>query len=292
MIPTLNGAGFVRLLDHMGSDAGICDVARVSFRAGHASGSDLPRSPARDRDLIRYLMRHRHSGPFEFATVHLHVRLPIYVARQWMRHRTMTFNEISGRYRELGDEVYLPDTLHTAPDTAKQGRGGEHPHSRRILATLRGAVSAAVRVYREAVAGGVAKEQARAVLPLGTMTEFVMRADLHNLLHFLSLRLDPHAQAEMREYAAAVLALIEPLYPFTVEAWRDYRQGAPALSRAQWAAIRAALPAAPPVPGQSAGDEREWAALWVAPPATPVYNPDAGAAPSSGGALPPPSERR
>lgn len=263
--PTLGGVGFVRLIAHLGDDSTIVDVARVSFRAGHAAKEDAPRSAAADRELIRYLMRHRHTGPFEFPVMHFHVKLPIFIARQWMRHRTFSYNEVSGRYRELGEEVYLPSKLHGKPTNAKQGRGAPHPSSSRLVAVLRAAAGAAVDAYREAAGEGVALEQARAVLPLGTMTEFVFSADLHNLLHFLGLRLDAHAQAEMQEYAAAILQLIEPLFPLAVEAWQDYRFDAPALSRAQWAAIKAALPACPEVPGLSKGEQAEWSALWSSP---------------------------
>jgi len=264
-VPTLGGAGFVRLIAHLGDDATICDVARVSFRAGHAAKGEAPRSAAADRELIRYLMRHKHTGPFEFPVMHFHVRLPIFIARQWMRHRTFSYNEVSGRYRELGEEVYLPSNLHGKPTNAKQGRGAPHPDSSYLARSLRFGAGAAVDAYREVAGEGVALEQARAALPLGTMTEFVFGADLHNLLHFLGLRLDAHAQAEMREYAAAILSMITPLFPLTVEAWQDYRYGAPALSRAQWAAIKAALPACPEVPGMSRGEQAEWSALWSSP---------------------------
>ena len=201
--------GFVRVIDYMGDDAAIVQAARVSYGRG-------TRKVSEDAGLIRYLMRHRHSTPFEMCEIKYHVKLPIFVARQWIRHRTANVNEISARYSILDREFYLPAPEHLAAQSAtnRQGRGDviDAPQSAEILDLLR---TDATRTYdnyaymlneaQDPARQGLARELARMNLTLNTYTQWYWKADLHNLLSFLSLRADPHAQWEIRAYAEAML---------------------------------------------------------------------------------------
>ncbi|NBB71914.1 MAG: FAD-dependent thymidylate synthase [Alphaproteobacteria bacterium] len=240
--------GFVRVVDYMGDDAAIVQAARVSY----GSGTKSVRS---DAGLIRYLMRHRHTTPFEMCELKLHVKLPIFVARQWIRHRTANVNEYSARYSILDREFYLPAAEAVAAQSAtnRQGRGDTLPASaadevrRRMDAHAR----AAFDLYDALLAdgdggdgdegGAVARELGRAVLPLSTYTQWYWKIDLHNLLHFVALRVDPHAQAEIRAYAEVLRDLVERWVPVTAEAFRDYRLQGANLSRGQLEAIRRRL---------------------------------------------------
>jgi len=235
--------GFIRVVDYMGDDAAIVQAARVSY----GSGTKSVRS---DAGLIRYLMRHRHSTPFEMCEIKLHVKLPIFVARQWIRHRTANVNEYSARYSILDREFYLPDAAAIAAQspTNRQGRGDALPPeaAAAVRARMDGHARAAFDLYDALLAddgdgGAVARELGRAVLPLSTYTQWYWKIDLHNLLHFVALRADPHAQAEIRAYAEVLRDLVGRWVPVTAEAFRDYRLEGASLSRGQLEAIRRRL---------------------------------------------------
>lgn len=232
-IPVLK-AGYVQLIDHMGSDASICQAARISY-----DNFDVDRKPSDDRKLIRYLMSHRHTSPFEMAVLQFRIRCPMYIGEQWLRHRTGSFNKLSGRYSEMPTDFYLPKkTEWRAQDQDnKQGSSGYADlHSALNIAILDWDIET-TRIYNELLAAGVAKELARSVLPAATMTEFVWKTDLHNLLHFLQLRLDSHAQQEIREYAQVIAGIVADLFPFSWEAFEDYRLKAMTFSRLELHAI-------------------------------------------------------
>ena len=225
--------GFVQLRDFMGTDKTICDAARVSYDQHGKQGDN--------RKLIRYLMRHRHTSPFEQCEVQFVVRVPMDIWRQWVRHRTASINEYSTRYREAIDSVAIPqsDEWRLQSTTNKQGSEGQLPEldARRCSHEFASASGACLRAYERMIGLGVAREQARSVLQLATYTEAFWKIDLHNLLHFIALRIDKHAQQEIREYAQAILDLIAPLFPLTIEAFFDYRVNAMTLSDLDIAAI-------------------------------------------------------
>lgn len=220
MIPVLDH-GYVRLIDVMGNDLAIVQAARHShdaaWRAGENEGSDTR--------LIHYLMRHRHTSPFEQVEFKFEVRCPVFVARQWHRHRTWSYNEISGRYTELPEQFYVPglEVVGTQSRTNKQGRELSDVERTASVASYEARCRASYREYEWLLGQGWPRELARGVLPLSTYTGFFAKVDLHNLLHFIELRLDDHAQYEIRKYAQALLELIEPVVPVTIEAWRVYR---------------------------------------------------------------------
>ena len=232
--------GFVGLLDTMGSDEEICQAARVSYGTGTKSVSD-------DRNLIRYLMRHWHTSPFEMAEAKFHLKLPIFVMRQLVRHRTANLNEYSARYSVLSDEFYVPAPDYVAPQstTNKQGRGGEISDAAKthvidvMEQSLQGSYSDYLMLLGESreaeVFGpdypGLSRELARAVVPVANYTECYWKCDLHNLFHFLRLRMDSHAQREIRDFATTMYELVKPLFPLSAEAFEDYRFFAKTLSR-------------------------------------------------------------
>ena len=187
----------VKLIDHMGSDEAIVQAARVSYAKGTRSVSDT-------RGLIRYLMRHWHNTPFEMVEFKFWVRCPIYVARQWVRHRTASVNEMSARYSILPDEFFLPDKLRVQSTSNKQG--GEEPmeNDTNLLLKQKASCDLAFHTYDELLNKGCSRELARAHLPLCTYTEFFWKMNLHNLFHFLELRMDSHAQKEIRDYATII----------------------------------------------------------------------------------------
>ena len=220
--------GFVRLVDCMpgripdaeeSADHAIAEAARCSYKRGTKTIRD-------DKLLIRYLMRHNHTSPLEMIEFKFHVKLPIFIARQWIRHRTANVNEMSGRYSEMPEEFYTPqiDNLRTQSQLNRQGSEGsiDVAQAQAILDQFTANCQGAFEVYSELLESGVAREQARMVVPLNTYTEWYWKIDLHNLLHFLDLRCDSHAQWEIQEYGNAVLELIRPLVPWTLEAWEDY----------------------------------------------------------------------
>ena len=220
--------GFIRVIDYMGDDAAIEQAARVSYAAGTRRVSET-------RDLLRYLMRHRHSTPFEMAEIKFHIRLPIFVARQWIRHRTANVNEQSARYSEMREEFYIPrpEQLAKQSETNKQGRG-EVLSPEDAAVVLRTLYADAERVHDDYKGmlhtHNLSREVARINLPLGTYTEWVWKIDLHNLFHFLSLRADSHAQWEIRQYADTMLDIVRQWVPIATEDWEDYRLNAVTLS--------------------------------------------------------------
>lgn len=228
---------FVRLVDAMPrgvneGDAAIVQAARVSYGAGTKSVSD-------DRALIRYLMRHKHTTPFEMVEFKFHIRAPIYVARQWLRHRTASVNELSARYSIVHDDFFLPDELRRQAST--RGQGGEEAYgdgSSNLLAKQKASGDLAFHTYDELISKGVSRELARAHLPQCTFTEFYWKINLHNLLHFLQLRIDDHAQKEIRDLAVKVYGLIKPVCPMTCEAFEDFRLGSITLSRLEIEALK------------------------------------------------------
>lgn len=242
--------GFVRVVDYLGDDAAIVQAARVSYGKGTTK-------VRQDRALIRYLLRHRHLSPFEMCELKLHVKLPIFVARQWIRHRTANVNEYSGRYSVLDHEFYLPRPEHLSAQarTNRQGRDEDHPlppdQAARVLDLLRADAEGSFAHYDELLKGsatddsgqetGLARELARINLPLGTYTQWYWKIDLRNLLHFLSLRLEGHAQWEIRVYAEVIGQVVERWVPLVYEAFEDYQLHAVILSRQEVAAVRAML---------------------------------------------------
>ncbi|WP_417380362.1 FAD-dependent thymidylate synthase [Gimesia sp.] len=227
-IPVLND-GFVCLVDVMGDDSSIVQAARVSYGEGTKRVSD-------DRTLIRYLMRHRHSTPFEMAELKFLVRVPMDCWRQWIRHRTANVNEYSTRYSVAIDsaQTTLPGEWRTQATSNRQG--SDAPLAEDLGTKLTEEETAfqkhARDVYESRLEAGVAREQARKDLPLATYTEAYWKIDLHNLIHFLSLRMDSHAQWEIQEYSRAIgEAIVKPLFPVVWEAFEDYRQGAMFLTR-------------------------------------------------------------
>lgn len=207
------------------ADAAIVQAARVSYGDGTKKLSE-------DRGLIRYLMRHSHTTPFEMIEFKFHCKMPIFVARQWIRHRTANVNEISGRYSVMKDEFYKPDAAGIRAQSKTNKQGGDTPidieTAKDYLAYLDEICIKAYQTYEKYINEGVSREQARMILPLNLYTEWYWKIDLHNLFHFLSLRCDAHAQYEIRVFADAMLELISPLVPYSVEAWNDYhfrRQG-------------------------------------------------------------------
>ena len=223
--------GFVRVIDYMGDDTAICQAARVSYGKG-------TKSVQNDEGLIRYLMRHWHSTPFEMCEMKLHVKLPVFVARQWIRHRTANVNEYSARYSILDREFYIPakDVLAAQSSVNNQGRGtalsGEEADS--VLKYLRDDAARCYDHYEDMISvegkQGLARELARMNLPTNIYTQWYWKVDLHNLLHFLRLRADTHAQYEIRVYADEICKLVADWVPFAFSAFQDYRMGGVTLS--------------------------------------------------------------
>ncbi len=223
--------GFVRVIDYMGDDAAICQAARVSYGKG-------TKSVQNDEGLIRYLMRHWHSTPFEMCEIKLHVKLPVFVARQWIRHRTANVNEYSARYSILDREFYIPAAGDLAAQSVvnNQGRGealtGEE--AARVLRYLKEDSDRAYDHYEEMISDdgqqGLARELARMNLPANIYTQWYWKVDLHNLFHFLRLRADAHAQYEIRVYADAICKVVADWVPAAYSAFEDYRMGGANLS--------------------------------------------------------------
>lgn len=232
-------AGHVRLIDCMGDDERIESVARVSFDG---------RGRSERRALLRYLMRHRHTSPYEHACITMDIRAPIFIARQMMRHRMQSINEVSARYTELPADGYRPELAQVCEQSSanKQGRGDALAPdlAQTWLDADSAASSTSADLYRWAVASGVSRELARVTLPVSTYTRWVCTWDAHNLLHFLALRLDNHAQWEVRQYAQAIAAIVADWLPLTWEAFCDYRRDAVSLSRIEVDALRTVLGAA------------------------------------------------
>jgi len=231
--------GFVRLIDYMGSDSSIVQAARVSYGEGTKKVTE-------DRGLIRYLMRHKHTTPFEMVEFKFHVKLPIFVARQWIRHRTANVNEYSGRYSIMKEEFYMPERsdIRYQSTVNKQGRSEEEvPDSlkQEILDYLKSNQEETYGRYMKYVDQGLARELARISLPLSLYTEWYWKIDLWNLFHFLHLRMDPHAQKEIRDYGLVMSDIVKTVTPMAHEAFMDYVVNAVYFSAPELAAIREQL---------------------------------------------------
>lgn len=258
--------GFVRVVDYMGDDAAVVQAARVSYGRG-------TRKVSEDRGLIRYLMRHWHTTPFEMCEIKLHVKLPIFVARQWIRHRTANVNEYSARYSILDREFYIPERDQVAPqsDLNKQGRSAASSAEAAdaVRALLRHDFDRAYSNYlwmlndengpqHDPERPGVARELARIGLGLNTYTQWYWKVDLHNLLRFLRLRADSHAQYEIRAYADVILDIVKQWVPLCHEAFMEYQMGAFSLSASSLQVVRRAL-AGEKVEYEGSGlSRREW----------------------------------
>jgi len=231
--------GFVRLIDYMGSDEAIVQAARVSY--GKGTKKNQP-----DRDLIRYLLRHQHTSPFEMVEFKFHCKLPIFVARQWIRHRTASVNEYSLRYSEAHNEFYFPDPEAIRKQSAlnRQGRSDEmlQPEiQEKVLTILKKHIQQLWDDYEQFEQMDIARELARIHLPVSLYTEWYWKIDLHNLLHFLRLRLDPTAQYEIQVYAEAMAEIVKIAVPLSWEAFEDYVLQAKSFSRLELEIIRKAL---------------------------------------------------
>ncbi|HVC51124.1 MAG TPA: FAD-dependent thymidylate synthase [Stellaceae bacterium] len=262
--------GFVRVVDYMGDDGAVVQAARVSYGRGTKRVSE-------DSGLINYLMRHRHTTPFEMCEIKYHVKLPIFVARQWIRHRTANINEYSARYSILDNEFYIPAPEHLAAQAAtnRQGRGAvlEGKAATRILDLLREdaerAYAGYVEMLNEDEAGaprdpawpGLARELARMNLSLNFYTQWYWKTNLHNLMHFLSLRADAHAQYEIRAYADVMLETLRRWVPLTHAAFLEYRMNAASISATGLAVIRRMLAGEAIDQASSGLSAREWREL-------------------------------
>jgi thymidylate synthase (FAD) len=265
-IPVLDH-GFVRIIDYMGNDAAVVQAARVSYGRG-------TRKVQEDRGLIRYLMRHHHTTPFEMAEIKLHVKLPIFVARQWIRHRTANVNEYSARYSILDNEFYVPTTEHLAAQSSanRQGRGSvlEGAEAARVLSLLIDDGERAYSHYIEMLNEGsdrqprnpnhrgVARELARMNLPVSFYTQWYWKIDLHNLMGFLRLRADAHAQYEIRAYANVILDIMKAWVPITHEAFLEYQLNSANMSATARQVLRRLLSGEKVTKENSGLSSREW----------------------------------
>jgi thymidylate synthase (FAD) len=268
-VPVLDH-GFIRVIDYMGDDEAIVQAARVSYGRG-------TRRTSEDQGLINYLMRHRHTTPFEMCEIKYHVKLPIFVARQWIRHRTANVNEYSGRYSILDNEFYIPAPEHLAAQTTtnRQGRGTllGGAAAQHVLDLLQEEAERAYRGYadllNEDATGaaidpsrpGLARELARMNLSLSFYTQWYWKTDLHNLMHFLTLRGDLHAQYEIRAYAEAMLGTLARWVPMTHAAFLEYRLNAALVSASALGVIRRLLAGETVAPEASGLSQREWREL-------------------------------
>lgn len=231
--------GFVRLVDYLGGDARIVQAARVSYGAG-------TKTVREDRGLIHYLMRNEHTSPFEQVILTFHCKMPIFVARQWVRHRTARLNEISGRYSVMQDEFYLPEPeqVRLQSQVNKQGRAEETVDlaiAQEMIERLAEDQRNLYRRYEEILEQGVARELARINLPLSLYTEWYWQIDLHNLFHFLRLRLDQHAQYEIRKYAEAIAVCAKAVAPMAYEAFEEHILKSVRFSHSECKALAAML---------------------------------------------------
>ena len=209
--------GFVKLLDVMGNDEEVENAARLSYGTG-------TRKVSQTRNLIRYLMRHKHTSPFEMCEVKFHIKLPIFVMRQLVRHRTASLNEYSGRYSIMSNEYYLPeaDYLQKQSKTNNQGRDEKHPSTGLLHYEFNRVYDNAHIAYENLLEEDIARELSRVVLPVANYTECIWKIDLHNFFHVVHLRADSHAQREIRDYANAMYELVKPHFPLCCEAFEDY----------------------------------------------------------------------
>jgi thymidylate synthase (FAD) len=226
-IPILDH-GFVGLVDWMGSDSSICQAARVSYGDGTKSVNE-------DRGLIRYMMNHGHTSPFEMIELKFHLKIPIVVMRQHVRHRTASLNEYSGRYSEMTDEMYLPapDRMQKQSQTNKQGSSEEELSNQQkafVESLMSQSYQTAYKIYEYLLGYGMSRELSRIVLPVANYTELYWKIDLKNFFHYIKLRSDPHAQYEIRVVADAMYDLIKPIFPIACEAFEDYWMNAKTLN--------------------------------------------------------------
>ena len=224
----------VRLIDHMGSDSAIVQAARVSYGDGTKTVNE-------DRQLIRYLMRHWHTTPFEMVEFKFHVKVPIFVARQWLRHRTASVNELSARYSVVKDDFWIPSEYRYQSQINKQGSESEGFNDESANMSQTHSCRLAFDVYDGLLGRGISRELSRAHLPQSTFTEFYWKINLHNLFHFLRLRMDDHAQAEIQECSRMVFDLIKPIVPIACEAFIDYRVNAVTITGPEAHALRTGL---------------------------------------------------
>lgn len=259
--------GFIRVIDYMGNDAAVTQAARVSYGKG-------TKTVSKDKGLIDYLMRHRHTTPFEMCEIKFHVKLPIFIARQWIRHRTANVNEYSARYSVLSKEFYIPepDQLAVQSMTNMQGRGDvlSTEESQRVLEILKGDAERCYDHYQEMLNQdeqenildenrlGLTRELARMNLTMNYYTEWYWKIDLHNLLHFISLRADPHAQYEIRAYADVMADLVKKWVPFSYEAFVKYRQNATHLSQTATEIVKKLIRGEKIDPDNKGMAAREW----------------------------------
>jgi thymidylate synthase (FAD) len=260
--------GFVRVIDYMGDDSAVVQAARVSYGRG-------TKKSLQDKGLINYLMRHRHTTPFEMCDIKFHIKLPIFIARQWIRHRTASVNEYSARYSILSNEFYLPDRDNLTPQssTNKQGRSSEalpENIALRVLATIK---EDSLRCYKNYVAMmnqdeqgniidednvGITRELARINLTLNHYTEWYWKINLHNLLHFLALRADSHAQYEIRVYAEVMLDIVKAWVPFVYEAFIEHRKNGANISKTGLEIVRKMVKGEKVDQESSGLSKREW----------------------------------
>ena len=233
---TIHQLGFVKLLDVMGDDEEVENSARISYGEG-------TRKVNQTRNLIRYLMRHKHTSPFEMCEVKFHLKLPIFIMRQLVRHRTANLNEYSGRYSVMSNEFYLPegDYLAKQSTTNSQGRGEVLKQQGLLQFEFNRIYDGASMAYQVLLEHDLSREVSRAVLPVANYTECIWKIDLHNFFHFVKLRSDSHAQREIRDYADAMYELVKPNYPLCCEAFEDYVQGATTFSKQEMEIIREKL---------------------------------------------------
>ena len=262
--------GFVRIIDYMGDDAAIVQAARVSYGKGTTKVSD-------DAGLLNYLLRHRHSTPFEMCEIKYHIKLPIFIARQWIRHRTANVNEYSARYSVLDREFYIPDQVNLATQSKsnRQGRGEvlEGKEAAAVLDLLRDDAENNYNHYVEMLnedesghiidetRDGLSRELARMNLTLNTYTQWYWKIDLHNLLHFLSLRADEHAQYEIRVYAEAIMETVKRWCPITYDAFIDHRINSVTLSGKAIQVIKKMIDGISIDQEESGLSKREWREL-------------------------------
>jgi len=233
---TIHQLGFVKLLDVMGDDEEVENSARISYGKG-------TRKVNQTRNLIRYLMRHKHTSPFEMCEVKFHLKLPIFIMRQLVRHRTANLNEYSGRYSVMSNEFYLPegDYLAKQSTTNNQGRGEPLESQGLLQFEFNRIYDGASMAYQVLLEHDLSREVARALLPVANYTECIWKIDLHNFFHFVKLRSDSHAQREIRDYANAMYELVKPNFPLCCEAFEDYVQGSTTFSKQEMEVIRELL---------------------------------------------------
>jgi thymidylate synthase (FAD) len=261
--------GFIRVVDYMGDDASIVQAARVSYGKG-------TKAINQDQGLINYLMRHRHTTPFEMCDIKLHIKLPIFVARQWIRHRTASVNEYSARYSILGNEFYVPERQHLSAQsqTNRQGRSDEvlpKDLADKVLDTLKNDATVCydhyIKMMNEDDQGniidensiGLTRELARMNITLNYYTEWYWKINLHNLFHFIALRADPHAQYEIRAYADVMLDIVRKWVPFASHAFEEYRMNASSFSRGELDNLKKMLKGDSIKAENSGLTKREWA---------------------------------